>query len=59
MALWIRIQMNEQKKLIARDQSINAEREKKKDTETSWGTGSVTLFSSSSLRPSEVCLDLS
>lgn len=51
--------MNEQKKLIARDQSINAEREKKKDTETSWGTGSVTLFSSSSLRPSEVCLDLS
>ena len=59
MALWIRIQMSEQKKLVGRDQSINAEREKKKETETSWGTGSVTLFSRSSLHPSGVCLDLS
>ena len=34
MTFWIRIQMREQKKLVGRDQSINAEREREKQKET-------------------------
>lgn len=31
MTFWIRIQMREQKKLVGRDQSINAERERERN----------------------------
>ena len=56
MAFWIRIQMSEQKKLVGRDQSINAEREAERDRGQlrGWKCDSALQFS---VCPPEVCLD--
>lgn len=55
MAFRIRIQMSEQKKLVGRDQSINAEREAEQlRPAEGWKCDSALQFS---VCPSEVCLD--